>query len=148
MSGPEEGRRKRAASRLRAQEPGQGPNRVARHARPERTGGAEHRLAIGVAALRAAAPPARGLVRIALYGYGIVVEYADPRHRRGNALLGRRQRPAMSLRRIARDALAFEQHPAQHILRGRIALLGGGTVELGGACVVQLDAFALEVDRR
>ena len=71
-----------------------------------------------------------------------------PRHRRGNALRGGHFGPAprFDVSRAC-DHLAFEQHPAQHVLRRTIALLGGGAVELGRRAVVLLDAFALEIER-
>ena len=55
--------------------------------------------------------------------------------------------PAARLDGIEWDAVAFEQHPAQHVLRRRVAGFGRRTIEFGGARVILFDTFALEIER-
>ena len=140
--------RKAAAACLGAQQPGQRLDRVHRHARAEMAGSAQHRLAVRISAQRGAAPPADSFGRVARHAERVVVEHADPRHGRGDPLIGRGNRPAASLRDIGLDHLAFEQHPAQHVLRRSVALFRGPPIELGGAAIVLFDAFAAEIERR
>ena len=45
------------------------------------------------------------------------------------------------------NRFALEQHPAQHVLGRAIALFGSRAVQRGGAQLIRLDAFALEVER-
>ena len=55
--------------------------------------------------------------------------------------------PAACLDGIERNAFAFEQHPAQHVLRRPVAGLGRRAVEIGGTRVILFDALALEIER-
>lgn len=109
---------------------------------------AEHGLGIGVAAHRTAPPPRHRLHRVAFDAERVVMDHAEPRHRCGHALRGRLFGPAPRLDRIVVDALAFEQHPAQHVLGDGIALLGGGAVQRQRASIVLRHALALEIQRR
>ena len=104
-----------------------------RHAGAEMAGSTQHRLAVRIATRGGAAPPADSFGRIARHAERIMVEHADPRHGRGDPLLGGGNRPAAGLRNIGLDHLAFEQHPAQHVLRRRVALFRGLPIELGRA---------------
>ena len=118
-----------------------------RNAGAEKAGGAEHRLRVGILAQGGLLPPHRGNAGVALDANRIVIDHADAGHRRGDPLFGRRERPAPRLDRIGRDALAFKQHPAQHVLRRAVALLSGTAIELGGARVILLDPLPFEAER-
>ena len=137
----------RAPTGFGPQEPGERGDPILRNASAEKAGCAEHRLCVGVAAHGRPFPPYRGNAGVALNAERIVIDHADAGHRRGDPLFGRRERPAPRLNRIGRDALAFQQHPAQHVLRRAVALLSGGAIELGGARVILLDPLPFEAER-
>ena len=115
--GLEELSRQRAAAGARPQQPDQGLDRIALDAGAEMERRAQHRLAVGVAALGAAPPPIDGLPRIALDAERVVKNHAEPRHRCGDAVRCRQFRKTPRGDVIRRGDLAFEQHPAQHVLR-------------------------------
>ena len=77
----------------------------------------------------------------------VVINHANARHRRRDALRSRGECPASCLDGIERNAFAFEQHPAQHVLRRRVAGFGRRAVEIGGAGVILFDTLALEIER-
>ena len=68
----------------------------------------------------------------------------------GDAVRRRPVRPSAAPRHvIGRDDFAFEQHPAQHVLRRRHRPVRRRRDRArSAACVVLLDAFALEIERR
>src|SRR6185295_18995733 len=79
---------------------------------------------------------------------GVVKNHAEPGHRCGNALIRGGLGPTAGFGVVDSDSVAFNQHPAQHILRLCIALLGGGAIERGRTLVVLLDAITLEIECR
>ena len=89
-------------------------------------------------------PPCRRRGRVAIDGERVVINHAEARHRRRDALLRRGNGPAARLDGIERNAVAFEQHPAQHVLRRRVAGFGRRTIEFGGARVILFDASPLK----
>src|SRR5215470_8540948 len=76
------------------------------------------------------------------------MEHADPGHRRSDALIGGCLRPPPCFDDVAPDALAFEQHPTQHLLGWSVALRCRSPIELGSADIVLHHTLALEVQRR
>ncbi len=92
--------RQRAARALCPQQPAQRGFRIALDARAEMIGGAQHRLPVRLAAHRRFAPPMGCFCGIARNAQRVVIEHAEPRHRRGDALRSREFRPAPRLDRI------------------------------------------------
>src|SRR5262249_7081431 len=67
---------------------------------------------------------------------------------RGNVLFRGRLRPTTGLGIIDSDPISFQKHPAQHVLRLRIALLGRRSIEHSCASVVLLDSLSFEIEGR
>jgi hypothetical protein len=77
-------------------------------------GGAKHRLPIAVSVPGRLAPPARRGGDVALDAKGVVVEEADARHCRGDALLGCLQRPLHGLPAVGPAVITVGQQDRPH----------------------------------
>ena len=137
----------RAAAGAGTQQPGQSRDAVARYAGAEQVCRAEHRLTIGIASRGGFRPPRCCSGRVAIDFERIVINHAEARHCRSGALLRCGNGPMTCLDGIQRNAVAFEQHPTQHVLRRPVAGLGRRAVKLRGTRVILFDTLAFEIKR-
>src|SRR5215831_4821693 len=131
-----------------ANEPRERFGSIVRHSGAQVISGAEHRLAVRITARRRLPPPHRSCYGIAFCTERVMEDHAKTGHRSGVALGCSELRKTPRLFIVGGYRLAFKEHPAQHVLSGRIALCRCHAVKLSSAHVILRDALSLEIGGR